>query len=79
MARVSTYVGSQVCCGCAVGWMLVYKVKLIKFEEPPEERIESSHFTPPLSKQRNDFARTLINALEAKFLVMRIDQSNQYL
>lgn len=54
----------------------MYTVKLIKYEEPLEERIESSHFTPPLSKQRNDFARALINALEAKFLVMRINQSN---
>ncbi|XP_024382976.1 small RNA 2'-O-methyltransferase isoform X2 [Physcomitrium patens] len=51
------------------GLVLEYTVKLLKFEEAMEERIESSHFAPPLSKQRIEFARTMINALEAKTLV----------
>lgn len=46
-------------------------MKLLKFEEALEERIESSHFSPPLSKQRIEYARTMINALEAKTLVLR--------
>ena len=51
-------------------------MKLVKFEEALEERIESSHFSPPLSKQRIEYARTMINALEAKTLVL--DQTRTY-
>lgn len=53
-----------------LGFVLEYTVKLLKFEEALEERIESSHFSPPLSKQRIEYARTMINALEAKTLVL---------
>jgi len=45
-------------------------VKLLKFEEAMEDRIESSHFSPPLSKQRIEYARIMINAVEAKTLVL---------
>ncbi len=44
-------------------------MKLNKYMEAPEERMESAHFSPPLSKQRNEFARNIIKALEPKFLV----------
>jgi trans-aconitate methyltransferase len=49
--------------------LLKYTVKLNKYMEAPEERMESAHFSPPLSKQRNEFARNIIKALEPKFLV----------
>lgn len=62
--------GFTFCSGVALGWMLEYIVTLLKFEEAMEDRIESSHFSPPLSKQRVEHARTLINDLEAKTLVL---------
>lgn len=53
-----------------LGWVLKYTVKLLKFEEALEDRIESSHFSPPLSKQRIEYARIMINDFKAKTLVL---------
>ncbi|KAH9574488.1 hypothetical protein CY35_01G060500 [Sphagnum magellanicum] len=58
---------SQPVCGDG---LLKYTVKLNKYMEAPEERMESAHFSPPLSKQRNEFARNIIKALEPKFLLL---------
>ncbi|KAJ7565456.1 hypothetical protein O6H91_02G061700 [Diphasiastrum complanatum] len=46
-----------------------YTVTLLKVLEPPEERMESALFSPPLSKQRVDFALQLIEKIKPVSLV----------
>ncbi|KAI5080706.1 hypothetical protein GOP47_0003889 [Adiantum capillus-veneris] len=48
---------------------LRYCTKLLRVLEPPEDRMESALFSPPLSKQRNEFAVREIKKLRAKSLV----------
>ncbi|KAL3692474.1 hypothetical protein R1sor_006125 [Riccia sorocarpa] len=46
-----------------------YTVRLLKFVEAPEERMEAAHFKPSLSKQRVDYALRIIEELQAKSLI----------
>lgn len=48
---------------------LDYSVKLLHVTEPLEDRIEQALFSPPLSKQRVEFAVECINQLHATSLV----------
>ncbi|MCO5572755.1 hypothetical protein L7F22_026514 [Adiantum nelumboides] len=48
---------------------LRYCIKILRVLEPPEDRMESALFSPPLSKQRNEFAVSEIKKLHAKSLV----------
>lgn len=48
---------------------LRYVFKVLRSLEPPEERMESALFSPPLSKQRNEFAIHKIKEVNAKSLV----------
>ncbi|PKA53570.1 Small RNA 2'-O-methyltransferase [Apostasia shenzhenica] len=48
---------------------LEYSVKLLQVTEPLEERIEQALFSPPLSKQRVEFAVKRINESHASSLV----------
>lgn len=48
---------------------LEYSVKLLHVTEPLEDRIEQALFSPPLSKQRVEFAVGCINQLHATSLV----------
>ncbi|KAH7352198.1 hypothetical protein KP509_19G034000 [Ceratopteris richardii] len=48
---------------------LKYCIKVLRIVEPSEDRMESALFSPPLSKQRNEFALGKIRELNAKSLV----------
>ncbi|CAM6105309.1 unnamed protein product [Calypogeia fissa] len=48
---------------------LKYTVQLLKFVEPPEERMEAALFKPSLSKQRLGCALSIIQKLQAKSLI----------
>ncbi|KAI0495708.1 hypothetical protein KFK09_022011 [Dendrobium nobile] len=50
-------------------YFLEYSVKLLDVTEPLEDRIEQALFSPPLSKQRVEFAVWYINQLHATSLV----------
>lgn len=52
--------------GCC---LLRYDVRVLKSVEPPEERMESALFSPPLSKQRNEFSIRKLQEIHAKSLV----------
>ncbi|WCJ24333.1 Small RNA 2'-O-methyltransferase [Euphorbia peplus] len=47
--RIISMLSSQVCC-------LEYFVNILRVTEPPEERMEQALFSPPLSKQRVEYA-----------------------
>lgn len=53
---------SEDCC-------MEYEISLIKVAEPPEERMEQALFSPPLSKQRVEFAVQQILESHATTLV----------
>ncbi|KAK2437558.1 double-stranded RNA-binding domain (DsRBD)-containing protein [Trifolium repens] len=48
-AKMSSLLSSKACC-------VEYEISLTKVAEPPEERMEQALFSPPLSKQRVEFA-----------------------
>ncbi|CAA7394053.1 unnamed protein product [Spirodela intermedia] len=48
---------------------LEYSLKVLQISEPNEVRMEQALFSPPLSKQRVDFAMGLINSTSATSLV----------
>jgi len=48
---------------------------LIKVAEPPEERMEQALFSPPLSKQRVEFAVQQIQESHATTLVCKMFSS----
>ncbi|CAK9276567.1 unnamed protein product [Sphagnum jensenii] len=50
-------------------FVLEYIVKLIKFVQAFEERMQASQFRPCLSKQRIEYARLVVDAIDAKSLV----------
>lgn len=52
-----------------------YEISLIRVAEPPEERMEQALFSPPLSKQRVEFAVQQILESHASTLVYKIFSS----
>ncbi|XP_031249532.1 small RNA 2'-O-methyltransferase-like isoform X2 [Pistacia vera] len=48
-ARTRSLLSSKACC-------LEYSISLLRMTEPPEERMEQALFSPPLSKQRVEYA-----------------------
>ncbi|KAI5385729.1 small RNA 2'-O-methyltransferase isoform X2 [Lathyrus oleraceus] len=48
-AKMLSLLSSKACC-------VEYEISLTKVAEPPEERMEQAFFSPPLSKQRVEFA-----------------------
>ncbi|KAJ4806377.1 Small RNA methyltransferase [Rhynchospora pubera] len=50
-------------------WRLEYEVKVLQVAAPMEERMETAFFSPPLSKQRVEFAVRHINQSHALSLV----------
>ncbi|KAL3612891.1 hypothetical protein D5086_003911 [Populus alba] len=61
-ARIRSLLSSEVCC-------LEYHVTLLRVTEPPEERMEQALFSPPLSKQRVEYAVQHIKKSSATTLV----------
>lgn len=59
---------SEKCC-------MEYEISLIRVAEPPEERMEQALFSPPLSKQRVEFAVQQILESHATTLVYKIFSS----
>ncbi|XXG74659.1 hypothetical protein AAC387_Pa07g3324 [Persea americana] len=53
----------------SLGCCLEYSVKLLRVTEPLEDRIEQALFSPPLSKQRVEYALRHINESHASTLV----------
>lgn len=49
---------------------LEFSVKVLRVMEPPEDRMEKALFSPPLSKQRVEFAVRHINESQATTLVI---------
>jgi hypothetical protein len=58
-----------VCCDADDKFVLEYIVKLIKFVQAFEERMQVSQFRPSLSKQRIEYACLVVDAIDAKSLV----------
>ena len=54
---------------CAESCFLEFFVKVLQVTEPLEDRMEKALFSPPLSKQRVEFAVRHINELHATTLV----------
>ncbi|BBN05794.1 small RNA 2'-O-methyltransferase [Marchantia polymorpha subsp. ruderalis] len=48
---------------------VMYTVRLMKYVEAPEERMEAAHFKPSLSKQRVEYALQVIKDQRAKSLI----------
>lgn len=53
----------------AESYFLEFSVKVLQVTEPLEDRMEKALFSPPLSKQRVEFAVQHINELHATTLV----------
>lgn len=53
-----------------------YGISLTKVAEPPEERMEQALFSPPLSKQRVEFAVRHIVESHATTLVYKVFSSS---
>nr|KYP49629.1 UPF0486 protein C1orf59 isogeny [Cajanus cajan] len=60
--KMPSLLSSKDCC-------LEYEISLIKVTEPPEERMEQALFSPPLSKQRVEFAVQQILESHASTLI----------
>lgn len=55
-----------------------YEISLTKVAEPPEERMEQALFSPPLSKQRVEFAVQQIVESRATSLVYKVFSSSVF-